>query len=144
MATTFFVLSLFFLSASSLHSETENVTEPDSNKFERVEQLGEEFQRLMPWSRRTPQSDTYYDTPQPKEYFSTPEIELPQKDADYQYMRYPLCYNPYNRLYEYCYSRDSNYFKLRFRSPEFRFWWKSGRGCPAGFYFVPGSGCYKY
>lgn len=74
-----------------------------AENIKKAEQLGEEFQRQMPWSRKSPQSGAYYGMPQPESYFSTPERELPDFKEPYV-IQYPYCYNPYTRQYEYCYA----------------------------------------
>jgi hypothetical protein len=133
-----------FLLSEPLNAEIKSPSNIRSENLERVNNLGEEFQRQGPWSRKSPQDGGFYDIPQPDSYLATPESQLPKSEPEVSAVPYPLCYNPYIRVYEYCYSGDSSYFQSRFSSPQFRFWWKRGRTCPPGYYFVPEEGCYRY
>lgn len=111
--------------------------------IEKADRLGEDFQRKGPWTRPESSGDGFYGIPQPEEYLASPESKLPKEDRGAALTHYPLCYSPYTGYYEYCYPRESSYFKSRFRSPAFRSWWRSGRACPPGYYFVPEEGCYR-
>lgn len=104
-------------------------------------ELGEDFQKQMPYSKEKPQSGE--GQPQPRDYTAPPEREKPEARTPAQAPDYPLCYDPYTRTYEYCHPEDSDSFRMRLRSPDFRFWWESGRTCPPGYYFRPGWGCYQ-
>lgn len=139
-----FVAMLMFLLPDTLYSETKPAVKKKSDNIEKADQLGEEFQKQGPWTRQAPQDGGFYGMPQPKDYLAPPESQLPQYESENSTVQYPLCYNPYNRAYEYCYSGDSSYFQLRFRSPDFRFWWRRGRTCPPGYHFVPEEGCYRH
>jgi len=139
-----FIAMLMFLLPDALYSETKSSAKKRSGDIEKADQLGEEFQKQGPWTRQAPQAGGFYGMPQPEDYLATPESQRPKDESESSVMQYPLCYNPYNRVYEYCYPRESSYFNLRFRSPEFRFWWRRGRACPPGYYFVPEEGCYRY
>ena len=140
---------LFFLLLSSSYAGEVKPAEksPSAGDIEKANQLGEEFQRQMPWSRESPQSGEYYGSPQPKSYFSTPERELPESEPPMA--QYPFCYNPYTRIYEYCYPPEYGYYnsqgydyyylrgygyyypgeyyyRFRLHLPEFRFYWEYG------------------
>jgi len=129
---------LVFVFSPAAYSENA-VSQGDAEK---AGQLGEDFQKQTPWGKDAPDTGEFRGTPQPKEYRSSPEDEQP-RDEGQKVREYPLCYNPYTGGYEYCYPSDSYYFRMRFRSPEFRFWWEHGRTCPPGYYFRPGWGCYR-
>jgi hypothetical protein len=105
-------------------------------------ELGDDFQRQMPYSKENPQSGE--GQTQPQDYTAPPDREKPEPQTTPQGTDYPLCYNPYTRVYEYCHPEDTDSFRLRLRSPDFRFWWEHGRSCPPGYYFKPGWGCYRY
>jgi hypothetical protein len=115
-----------------------------SDAIQQADRLGEDFQQQGPWSRREPLGDGFYGVPQPKEYQTDFGGHLPQDESGFDTSQYPLCYNPYTSVYEYCYPRESPYFLSRFRSPAFRLWWRKGRICPPGYYFVPDKGCYNH
>jgi hypothetical protein len=136
-------ICMFFV-PGPLNAEIQSSANIRTDNIERANKLGEEFQKQGPWSRKSPQDQDFYGIPQPEDYLATPESQLPKSESDMSSVPYPLCYNPYTRVYEYCYSGDSSYFQSRFSSPEFRFWWKRGRTCPPGYYFVPKEGCYRY
>lgn len=110
----------------------------------KADQLGEEFQKQMPYSKEKPQSGETPGQSQPKEYITPPESHKLRASPEPKNYEYPFCYNPYTRLYEYCYQDDYDTFRLRYRSPELLFWWEHGRRCPPGYYFKPGWGCYRY
>jgi hypothetical protein len=117
---------------------------PLNNKdIKKADRLGEDFQQQGPWSRQEPLGGGFYGIPQPEEYQATPESQIPNDEPGSGITQYPLCYNPYSGSYEYCYPRESFYFRSRFSSPDFRIWWKRGRACPPGYYFVPKQGCYR-
>lgn len=109
-----------------------------SNNVEKADRLGEEFQGQMPGAIEKPKKEPDLNTPQPQEYVA-PSATTPSE----QNQTWPVCYNPYTQTYERCYLPDSEDFRIRYRSPKFRIWWEKGRSCPAGYYFVPGSGCYR-
>jgi len=131
------IVFLFFCSYSEAGALS--VTDKD---IEKADRLGEEFQKQGPWSRQEPQDGLFYGIPQQGKYLTTPESEL-QDGSGSVLTQYPLCYSPYTGSYEYCYPRGSSYFKSRFRSPAFRSWWRRGRVCPPGYYFMPDEGCYR-
>lgn len=119
--------------------------------LEKVDRLGEEFQRQMPWSKEVPQSGAYEGTPQPEGYLSAPGREA--KETEPSAAQYPYCYNPYTRRYEYCpggrypyhhpYYYYENYFYLRIGWPKFYFYWEGGESCPPDYYHRQGWGCYR-
>ena len=110
----------------------------------RANELGDDFQRQMPYSREGPQSGETPGQMQPGDYTSPPERERPEATSQPQGGDYPLCFNPYTRGYENCYPEGSEYWRLRYNSPEFRYWWEHGRTCPQGYYFKPGRGCFGH
>lgn len=112
--------------------------------IQRADELGEDFQRQMPYSKERPQSGETPGQAQPKDYIAPPEREKTEPTPRPQGYDYPLCFNPYTRAYENCYPEDSEHWRLRYSSPDFRFWWEHGRACPPGYYFRPGRGCYRY
>jgi hypothetical protein len=132
---------LFFLSTVLYGVQTEagETSSSPSVDTEKAEQLGEEFQNQMPGARSSSRSSDSTVIPQPDAYSSPEE----KKEPDYNQMQYPLCYNPATGFYEYCYAHDSDHFRLRFRSSDFKFWWEKGRKCPSGFHFKSGQGCFK-
>lgn len=136
--------SLVVLLSVCLFAMEVPVMEAASENTEKAGQAGEEFQSQAPWFRERTQSGGYYYMPQPEHYLAVPESQTSEKEPNGSQSQYPLCYNPYTREYEYCYPWDYNYFRVRFRSPEFRFWWVSERNCPSGYYFSAGYGCYRY
>jgi hypothetical protein len=136
------VISFLIISLSSSSAQESSV--PSVTDVEKADQLGDEFQRQMPWYARTPQSGAFFGIPQPKEYLSAPESEIPPESSEYLSRQYPLCYDPYTGSYEYCKPRNSYYFRVKLRSPQFRFWWSKGRFCPYGYFFIPDRGCYRY
>ncbi|MEF9476076.1 MAG: hypothetical protein L0958_05240 [Candidatus Mariimomonas ferrooxydans] len=137
MSKIFFIpLILILILPYQLNSETE------PKDIEKAEELGEEFQMQMPWSREKSQSGSHYDISQPEAYRATPEKELP---ASEEKTLYPYCYNPYTYRYELCYYRYyyDDYYRLRLHLPKFNFSLEHERGCQDGFYFKTGWGCYK-
>jgi hypothetical protein len=110
----------------------------------RANELGEDFQRQIPGYKEKPQGGETPGQTQPQDYTAPPDREKPEPQTTPQGTDYPLCYNPYTRVYEYCHPEDTDSFRLRLRSPDFRFWWERGRSCPPGYYFKPGWGCYRY
>jgi hypothetical protein len=112
--------------------------------LERANELGEDFQRQMPYSRERPQTGETPGQTQPRDYVAPPERERSEPAPQPGGGDYPVCYNPYTRVYENCYPQDSEYWRLRYNSPDFRFWWEQGRSCPSGYYFRQGRGCYRY
>ncbi len=109
----------------------------------RADELGDDFQGQMPYSKDRPQTGETPGQMQPGDYTSPPGEgtgALPQPQGG----DYPLCYNPYSRGYENCYPQGSEYWRQRYDSPDFRLWWDHGRTCPPGYYFKPGWGCYRH
>ncbi len=78
-----------------------------------------------------------------RNYQTTPDSQIHKDESGYDITQYPLCYNIYSGVYEYCYPGESSYYRSRFRSPAFRSGWRRGRACPPGYYFVPEKGCYQ-
>ena len=115
-----------------------------SGNIERANELGEDFQRQMPYSKEKPQSGETPGQAQPGDYVAPPEREKNEPAAQPRGGDYPVCYNPYTRAYENCNPEDSENWRLRYSSPDFRLWWEQGRSCPPGYYFRPGRGCYRY
>ncbi len=120
-----------------------------SDNAEKVDKLGEDFQKQSPWFRDKPESGESKGIPQPELYQRTPEGNKGEETQKYPYCRYPdcpgqyaLCYNPDADLYEYCYPADSFDFRMRFHSPKFRLWWEQERVCPPRYFFKHGTGCY--
>lgn len=136
------IVVCFFSLPGVLFCETGNLQRKNSDTIETADKLGEDFQKQGPWSRKESPGDGFYGIPQPGEY-QTPGSQVPEEESEYNINQYPLCYNPYERLYEYCYPKGSSYYRSRFRSPDFWSWWRRGRVCPPGYYFVPEEGCYK-
>ncbi len=112
--------------------------------IERANEMGEDFQRQMPYSKERPQTGETPGQAQPGDYVAPPEREKSEPPSQPQAGDYPLCYNPYTRTYENCYPQDSESWRLRYNSPDFRLWWDHGRSCPSGYYFRSGRGCYRY
>ncbi len=112
--------------------------------IERANELGEDFQRQMPYSKERPQTGETPGQVQPGDYVAPPERERNEPPPQPRAGDSPVCYNPYTRAYETCYPQDSEYWRLRYSSPEFRLWWDQGRSCPSGYYFKHGRGCYRY
>lgn len=106
-------------------------------------ELGDDFQRQMPYSKERPQSGETPGQAQPEDYTAPPERERNEAPSEPQGRDFPLCYNPYTGGYENCHPEGSEYWRLRYDSPDFRFWWEHGRTCPPGYYFKPGRGCYR-
>ena len=109
----------------------------------RANELGDDFQRQMPYSKEKPQSGETPGQAQPEDYTAPPERERTEAPSQPQGYDNPLCYNPYTRGYENCYPEGSEYWRQRYDSPDFRLWWEHGRTCPSGYYFNPGRGCYR-
>ncbi|MCL5023432.1 MAG: hypothetical protein M1497_08730 [Nitrospirae bacterium] len=115
-----------------------------SGEIDKADRLGEEFQRQMPYSKERPETGETPGQTQPGDYTAPSEREgtlAPAQPGGYDE---PLCYDPYTGTYEYCYPEDSDYFRSRFQSPGFPFWWERGRSCPPGYHFEPGRGCYRH
>jgi hypothetical protein len=112
--------------------------------LEKADELGDDFQRQMPWSREKPQSGETPGQAQPRDYVAPPEREKTETTTRPQGETFPLCFNPYTRGYETCYPEDSEHWRTWYNSPDFRLWWEQGRSCPRGYYFRPGRGCYRY
>ncbi len=136
------ITAWFFILPGDLLCETGSPLKRNPDPIEKADKLGEEFQREGPWSRQAPQGG-FYDVPQPRDYLATPGSQFPPDDAGSDMTQYPLCYNPYAGYYEYCYPRESSYFRSRLRTPGFRSWWRRGRSCPPGYHFIPEEGCYR-
>ncbi len=115
-----------------------------ASQTSRADELGDDFQGQMPGYKEKPRSGETPGQAQPQEYTAPPDREKPDSQAPPQGSDYPLCYNPYTRDYEYCHPEDVDSFRLRLRSPDFRFWWEHGRSCPSGYYFRSGWGCYRH
>ncbi len=113
-----------------------------AQNLRRADELGEDFQRQMPYSKDKTQSSETPVQAQPREYTAPAGGEQPSATG-IQGNEYPLCYNPLSGVYEYCDPGDSEYFRQRFQSPDFRYWWERGRACPPGYYFRQGWGCYR-
>ena len=136
------VICMFF-PPGVLYPETRSSSIKRSDNIDKADNLGDEFQKQGPWSRQAPAGDGSTATPQPEEYLATPKSQIPGSESEGGSVQYPLCYNPYKQVYESCAPMDSSDFQLRLRSPAFRLWWKKGRTCPSGYYFVPEKGCYR-
>mgnify|MGYP006268487043 FL=1 len=134
--------SLFVFSIIALLSVFANPGYPGNN--ERANELGNDFQNQMPWSKEKPQSGETPGQAQPRDYVAPPEREMTETTTRPQGEMYPLCFNPYTRAYETCYPEGSENWRTWYNSPDFRFWWEQGRACPRGYYFRPGRGCYQY
>lgn len=128
------LVSLCFLFSGSVYSQD----------LRRAEELGNDFQQQMPYSTERPGSGETPGQAQPGDYVAPPEREQGEPAAQPRGGDYPVCYNPYTRAYEPCYPQDSEYWRMRYNSPDFRIWWEQGRSCPSGYYFRPGRGCYRY
>lgn len=139
----FAIAACVFFYSGVMFCEAGSPARVNPDDIEEANRLGEEFQRLGPWTRKKPQGDGFYGIPQPQEYLATPQSQLPQDESGSDSGQYPLCYNPYAGSYEYCYPRDSSYFRSRFSSPGFRSWWRQGGNCPSGHHFRQGEGCYR-
>jgi hypothetical protein len=142
MKVLWIIIALMGILSSPSYAGAGEPLAGDKN-IEKADRLGEKFQRQGPWSRKEPQDGLFYGIPQPGEYLATPESQLPKDDSGVGITQYPLCYNPYTGSYEYCYPRGSSNFRARFRSADFRSWWRRGGACPPGYYFMPGEGCYR-
>lgn len=134
-----FGIALIF---SRSYSEAGALSLRDSD-IEKADRLGEGFQKQGPWSRQESRGNGFSVIPQPEEYRTASDSQAQKDESEYGMNQYPLCYNPYAGLYEYCYPRESSLYRSRFRSSEFRSWWRKGRICPPGYYFVPDEGCYR-
>ncbi len=104
--------------------------------------LGDDFQRQMPYSKEGPQSGETPGQIQPGDYTAPPERERTDLPAQPRVSDSPLCFNPYTGGYETCYAEGSEYWRERYNSPDYRYWWEQGRTCPPGYYFRPGRGCF--
>ncbi|MBI5634440.1 MAG: hypothetical protein HZA15_13300 [Nitrospirae bacterium] len=133
----------FFILPGFVFSEAATLQKRASDRIEEADRLGEDFQNQGPWSRQEPQGSGFYGIPQPEDYLATPGSQVPADESGNDMARYPLCYNPYAGTYEYCYPRESSYYRSGFRSPSFRPGWGRGKTCPPGYYFVPEKGCYR-
>ncbi len=137
------ILICMVLSHGLLSAENISSSGRASDSIQRAMNLGDEFQDMGPWSGHAGRDSGFYGLAQPRDYLTAPESKRITTDQGTDSAAYPLCYNPYQRAYEYCYPRDSAYFQLLLRSADFRAWWSRGRVCPPGYYFRYGKGCYR-
>jgi hypothetical protein len=110
--------------------------------IQRADNLGDEFQKQMPYSKEKPQSGETPGQPQPEHYVAPPERERPDA-AQPPGNGYPLCYNPYYGRYEPCYPEGSEQWRHFYSSPHFQLWWDKWRSCPSGHHFRIGKGCFR-
>ncbi|MBI5848434.1 MAG: hypothetical protein HZB31_10900 [Nitrospirae bacterium] len=132
----------FFCLPGVSHGETGTLQKRASEHIEKADKLGEDFQQLGPWSRQESRDSGFYGIPQPDNYQSTPGRNMPEAEFGPDITHYPLCYNSVTDEYQYCYPRESAYYRSGFRSPGFRSGLR-GRVCPPGYYFMPAKGCYR-
>lgn len=135
MKTSHCIVVIFFLAVVVLPVYGQDIQKAD--------QLGEEFQRQMPYSKPKIDSGETPGQPQPEDYTAPPEREKSETAGQPQGYDAPLCYNPHYGNYERCYPQDSDDWRSNYDSPHFQFWWQQWRNCPPGYHFRPGWGCMR-